>query len=285
MKKIQISILLFSLILLFPTISAGDMSVSPAEITISMENKNLINGNTSTKITVTNSYYYTYNVTWYIEHPTPSSIRSNKTYIPDLSWITVEPKWLEIPSKGKGIFYIYLDIPETKENLNKSWETWITFKGVEQDFINLEYAIRVYINTPSSTSTPVAPTFFMAETYNETQIDLSWPKVLYGERVVIERNTFANWSPGEGISVCNVTGASFQDVDLDPGVMYFYQAWGYNVIDNRYSMSYATAFDTTTKFRPAEDRLNIPTLEIAIFLIIILILLVVIGIIFKPKKT
>jgi hypothetical protein len=139
--------------LLFPVISAGDISVSPAEITISMENENFINGNTSKKITVTNSYNYTYNITWYIEHPSSSLMRSNKTCITNLSWVDVEPKWLEIPSKSSGIFYIYLDIPETQENFNKNWETWVTFKGGKQNFsggvFNLEYAIRVYINTPS----------------------------------------------------------------------------------------------------------------------------------------
>ena len=45
-----------------------------------------------------------------------------------------------------------MSIPETKENLNQHWETWITFKEGKSNesggFINQEFAVRVYINTP-----------------------------------------------------------------------------------------------------------------------------------------
>lgn len=150
MKKIQIFIVIFFIMLLFPTVYAGDTSVSPTKVIISMQNGNFTNGNTSKKITVTNSLNSTYNVTWYIEHPKPSSMAPNKTNIPDLSWVDVEPKWFEIPPKSKGTFYVYLDIPETQENCNKNWETWVTFKSVEQGFINYEYAVRIYIDTPLS---------------------------------------------------------------------------------------------------------------------------------------
>jgi hypothetical protein len=79
-------------------------------------------------------------------------MRPNKINIPDLSWVDLEPKWLEIPAKSLGYFYVYLDIPETEENCNKSWETWITFKGGKQKtsvgIFNYEYSIRTYINTP-----------------------------------------------------------------------------------------------------------------------------------------
>jgi hypothetical protein len=32
--------------------------------------------------------------------------------------------------------------------LNQHWETWITFKREKKQFINIENAVRLYINTP-----------------------------------------------------------------------------------------------------------------------------------------
>jgi len=140
-----IALLLFPLI--FSTITSADISVQPLEISINMDN-DFINGNTSKKITITNNDDYNFNVTWYKEHP--NSIRPSRTNISDLSWIDVEPKWIIIPSKEKGEFYIYLNIPNVDENLGQHWETWVTFKKGERtgSFINKEYAIRVYIDTP-----------------------------------------------------------------------------------------------------------------------------------------
>ena len=147
-----IALLLFPLI--FSTITSADISVQPLEISINMDN-DFINGNTSKKITITNNNDYNFNVTWYKEHPNPISyLRPNRTYIPELSWIDVEPKWIIIPPKEKGEFYIYLNIPNVDENLGQHWETWVTFKKGERtgSFINKEYAIRVYIDTPEKTT-------------------------------------------------------------------------------------------------------------------------------------
>jgi hypothetical protein len=152
MKKTQIFIIILLLILPFATNSVKSIAISPAEIKISMKNGNFTNGNTSRKITIKNDYNHTHNVTWYIEHPSPDLMRPNKTNIFDLSWVDLEPKWLEIPAKEIGFFYVHLDIPETGENCNKSWETWITFRGGKQNtsvgVFNYEYSIRTYINTP-----------------------------------------------------------------------------------------------------------------------------------------
>ena len=152
MKKnfyIILIILLSSLI--FPLCKAN-VNVYPLEIMIKM-NEELYSGNTSKKIYVSNNNDFIYNSTWYIEHPNPISwLRPNKTIIPDLSWINVTPKWIKISPNEIGEFYIYFDIPKTKENLNQHWETWITFKKGEgnEDVsqINQEFAVRVYIDTP-----------------------------------------------------------------------------------------------------------------------------------------
>ena len=152
MKKAILMVLTILLPLIFSFSTKGNISVSPPEISISM-NEDFINGNTSKKITVSNPDDYTINATWYLEHPNPPSyLRPNRTYIPDLSWIDVNPKWKLISPNDTGEFYIYLDIPENIENLNKHWETWITFKARDPEsgggFINFEFAIRTYIDTP-----------------------------------------------------------------------------------------------------------------------------------------
>lgn len=152
MKKTLISLIF---LFLFSTLTipiASSINVSPLELSITMD-ESFIQGNSSKKITVRNSYDQPYNVTWYIDNPTPiSSMRENKTYMPDLSWIVVEPKWVVIPPDKSEDFYIHLDIPETNENTDKNWETWVVFKGGEQEFgqglFNFEYAVRVYIDTP-----------------------------------------------------------------------------------------------------------------------------------------
>ena len=46
---------------------------------------------------VTNNNDYSVNITWYLDHPLPELIRANRTNIPSLSWVTLEPKYLTHP--------------------------------------------------------------------------------------------------------------------------------------------------------------------------------------------
>ncbi len=141
-KKTLTIIALLLFLLIFSTITSADISVQPIEISINMNN-DFINGNTSKKITITNNNDYNFNVTWYKEHP--NSIRPNRTNISDLSWIDVEPKWIIIPPKEKGEFYIYLNIPNVDENLHNA-------EGVELKGI-------IYGGRDSDTSVPVEEAF------------------------------------------------------------------------------------------------------------------------------
>jgi len=147
MKNTTIFFIIF-FFLLCSTVSKASINVQPLEISIVMDD-DFIHGNTFKKITVTNNNADSFNVTWYIEHPTPiSKLRPNRTYMPNLSWIDVEPKWAVIPSKGSEAFYIYLDAPENDELRDQHWETWVTFRTGKQGSFNFEQAIRVYIDTP-----------------------------------------------------------------------------------------------------------------------------------------
>lgn len=149
MKSFSILISIILLSLIFTSTSKGGLIVQPPELSIKMGNE-FIHGNTSKKIIITNNNNYSTNISWYLEHPNPVSwMRPNKTFIINLSWIHLNPKWCIIPPYGSILFYIYLDVPEKEEYLKQYWETWITFKEENQDGIfNQEYSVRTYIETP-----------------------------------------------------------------------------------------------------------------------------------------
>jgi hypothetical protein len=152
MKKTLVLSIILTIILFLPIVGKSTVIFDPLELPITMKNE-FIQGNTSKNITITNNNTYSVNATWYLEHPNPDSyLRPNKTFIPDLSWIDVEPKWIVIPPSGIAKFYILLDIPAKDETLNQHWETWITFQlddnNAGGEIFEREYAIRVYIDTP-----------------------------------------------------------------------------------------------------------------------------------------
>jgi len=149
MKSFSILISIIMLTLIFTYTSKGDLIIKPPEISIKMDNE-FIHGNTSKKIIITNNNNYSTNISWYLENPNPISwMRHNKTFIINLSWIYLNPKWCVISPFDSKSFYIYLDVPEKEEYLKQYWETWITFKEEHQDGIfNQEYSVRTYIETP-----------------------------------------------------------------------------------------------------------------------------------------
>ena len=152
MKKTLILSIILLITLFLPMLGKSTVTFDPLELHITMENK-FIQGNTSRNITIINNNNYSINTTWYIENPNPASyLRPNRTLIPDLSWVHVEPKWMTIPPSDIGKFYIFLYIPENKEILDKHWEVWVTFQLDDNDaggeIFEREYAIRVYIDTP-----------------------------------------------------------------------------------------------------------------------------------------
>lgn len=174
MKKTLILTLTFLLFLTSISICKGNFGVHPRELSITMGNE-FVKGNTLRYITLQNGNNYDINISWYIDHPVPTSdMRPNKTFIPDLSWIDVKPQWQIIPPGSSAAFYIYLDIPENEENLNQHWETWITFKREKKQFINIENAVRLYIDTPTEliTNDDQGSDFLSIVTGDQTKIHL-----------------------------------------------------------------------------------------------------------------
>jgi len=152
MKKTLTLTSFFLLLLFCSSTCQGNFGVQPRELSITM-NDEFIQGNTLKSIKITNPNDYDINISWYLDHPSSDLIRPNKTLIPDFSWIDLKPQWQIISANSNAIFDIFLNIPENEENLNHNWETWVTFKQEEKQFINIENAVRLYIDTPSEMTT------------------------------------------------------------------------------------------------------------------------------------
>jgi hypothetical protein len=134
--------------------------VEPAELTIAI-NDDFIQENSPANITILNDNNYTINVTWYLEHPNPPDLlRPNRSFIENFSWIHVTPSWQLLDPYASASFSIVLSIPKRNDLFDQHWETWVTFtphKEHGDGLFSQEYAIRVYIDTPVSSTQPSTP--------------------------------------------------------------------------------------------------------------------------------
>jgi hypothetical protein len=152
MKKTLVFTSIFFLFLFLSAICQGSFNVNPLELSITMQDE-LIQGNTLKSIRITNTGDSDINISWYLDNPSLDLMRPNKTFISNLNWIDLEPEW-QLLSPGDGEdFFVYLNIPEDETNANQSWEIWVTFKESEKQFINIEQAVRLYIDTPDEITT------------------------------------------------------------------------------------------------------------------------------------
>ena len=166
-KKIKLLFCLasFLIFLMFSNLACANVSVEPAEIYIKMKNS-YFEGNTTKKITVTNSFPYSISVKAYFKHPEPLElIRQGREPIENLTWLELHPQKVNISSNSSANIYIHLHIPKElqEENLNKHWESWIalSIQSEEKKNINVGYLIRTYIDTPQYLLFPLKSTFLI----------------------------------------------------------------------------------------------------------------------------
>jgi hypothetical protein len=148
MRKSNYLLFIFFIFLICFPICKASFLVFPRELSITMDNE-FISGNTSKRVLISNNIDEILNVSWYLDNPTLDLIRENRTFIPFLSWINIEPEWQVIQPNGNAYFYIYLDIPNNPQNMNQHWEVWPTFKEDNTQTFNLEHTVRLYIDTPA----------------------------------------------------------------------------------------------------------------------------------------
>lgn len=157
----------FLIIILFIPCCIANVSVSPTNLSVIMED-DIIEGNTTKKITVTNKNSYNISVRAWMIHPDVIEwIRPNRTLIDNISWITIKPEKTIIPSYSTSSFYIYISIPNEFKNqiYDKKWEIWAALEvssvaGEQSNLFTEGYLVRVYVDALKSPSNSSA--FFIS---------------------------------------------------------------------------------------------------------------------------
>ena len=120
-------------------------------------------------IEVTNPYTYSVNASARVENPDMQQLTTNYSYIPDLSWITVEPETLYLPENTSSTFKVFLDVPKSERSsyYNTSWESWVVISSDKPAgdtgglIFQVELAVKLFIHTPSRQNEPTAGIFII----------------------------------------------------------------------------------------------------------------------------
>jgi len=168
-KKILwfVILLVFLLQLLTTQVQAG-LQIWPGKLTISMP-EGYPTERISYLIEVTNPYTYSVNASARVENPDVQQLTTNYSYIPDLSWITVEPETLYLPANTSSTFKVFLDVPKSEQSdyYNTSWETWVVISSDKSAgdtgglVFQVELAVKLFIHTPSRQNEPTTGIFFI----------------------------------------------------------------------------------------------------------------------------
>lgn len=158
MKKLTILFLTFLVVFSsFSVVTKGGIEIWPGKLTITMnewfdkwvETK-------YNKIQVSNPYSYGINVSVKLSHPSTEAISDEYFYIPDLSWIKIEPELMYLPPNSSNTFEVIVEVPkdEQSKHFNEKWETWVIFTsdlypgGQGGMNFQVELAVKLFINTP-----------------------------------------------------------------------------------------------------------------------------------------
>ena len=158
MKNLTILILVFFILFSsFSVVTKGGIEIWPGKLTITMnewfdkwvETK-------YNKIQVTNPYSYGINISVKLDHPSAEVISEGYFFIPDISWIKIEPETIHLPPKSSDKFEVIIEVPkhEQSKHFNEKWETWAIFTsdlhpgGKGGMNFQVELAVKLFINTP-----------------------------------------------------------------------------------------------------------------------------------------
>ena len=167
-KTLWFIILLVFLLSLLTSFAQASLEIWPGKLTISMPD-GYPTERISYHIQVKNPYTYAVNASARVENPDVQQLTTNYSYIPDISWITVEPQILFLPANTSGAFEIFLDIPESERSSynNKNWETWIVISSDKSAgdagglVFQIEIAVKLFVHTPIAEKVPIATIFFI----------------------------------------------------------------------------------------------------------------------------
>lgn len=167
-KILWFVILLVFLLQLLTTQAQASLQIWPGKLTISMP-EGYPTERISYLIEVTNPYMYSMNTSARVENPDMQQLTTNYSYIPDLSWITVEPETLYLPANTSSTFKVFLDVPKSERSnyYNTSWETWVVISSDKPAgdtgglIFEVELAVKLFIHTPSRQNEPTAGIFII----------------------------------------------------------------------------------------------------------------------------
>jgi hypothetical protein len=167
-KILWFIILLVVLLLVLTSTAQASLQIWPGKLTISMP-EGYPTERISYQIQVTNPYIYSVNASARVENPDMQQLTSNYSYIPDLSWVTVEPETLYLSANTTSTFNVFLDIPKSERSryYNASWETWVVISSDKPAgdsgglIFQVELAVKLFIHTPSEENVPTAGIFFI----------------------------------------------------------------------------------------------------------------------------
>jgi len=167
-KILWFVILLVFLLQLLTTQEQAGLQILPGKLTISKP-EGYPTERISYLIEVTNPYTYSVNTSARVENPDMQQLTTNYSYIPDLSWITVEPETLYLPANTSSTFKVFLDVPKSEQSdyYNTSWETWVVISSDKSAgdtgglVFQVELAVKLFIHTPSRQNEPTTGIFFI----------------------------------------------------------------------------------------------------------------------------
>lgn len=167
-KTLWFMTLLVCLLSFLASCTQASLEIWPGKLTISMP-EGYPTERISYLIQVTNPFPYAVNASARIEHPDAQQLDANYSYIPDLSWVTVEPEILFLPANTSGFFEVFLDIPESEQSnsFNNSWETLVVISSDRAAgdagglVFQVEIAVKLFIHTPLAEKVSTAGIFFI----------------------------------------------------------------------------------------------------------------------------
>ena len=167
-KILWIVILFVFLVQLLTTHAQAGLQIWPGKLTISMP-EGYPTERISYLIEVTNPYTYSVNASARVENPDIQQLSTNYSFIPDLSWVTVEPETLYLPANTSSTFKVFLDVPKSERSnyYNTSWETWVVISSDKPAgdtgglVFQVELAVKLFIHTPSRQNEPTAGIFII----------------------------------------------------------------------------------------------------------------------------
>jgi hypothetical protein len=167
-KILWFVILLVFLLQILPSQAQASLQIWPGKLTISMP-KGYPSERISYLIQVTNPYTYSVNASARVENPDMQQLTTNYSFIPDLSWITVEPETLYLPPNASSTFKVFFDVPKNERSsyYNSSWETWVVISSDKPAgdtgglVFQVELAVKLFIHTPPGENVPTSGIFFI----------------------------------------------------------------------------------------------------------------------------